>query len=166
MVIVYSPRTWTVAVASAVAFTAAVPRPVAACDCVRLKPLSPDVRREAPVIFLGTVIGIIERTEHTTTTSARGAQSSVRPIDRRVVFRVTTAWRGVTRPSVDVLAEISDCMFPFEIGRSYVVFARRASRGRAWTSICMRTAALERADDVIRELGAPSYRASDERTAR
>jgi hypothetical protein len=66
----------------------AAPRAITACDCVGLKPLSTDVQREAPVIFSGTVVEIVERTEHITTTFDGGAKTSVRPIERTVNFRV------------------------------------------------------------------------------
>ncbi len=119
--------------------TILAPEPASACDCMRGKPLSADVRSEVPVIFAGTVVEITERNEHSTTTYDGGAKTSVRPLDRRVVFRVSEGWRGVMREKFDVGAEVSDCMFPFEIGRRYVVFAHKDARGRAWTSICTRT---------------------------
>lgn len=142
-------------------FTLAAPSLVQACDCLRPKPLSTDVRREAPVIFSGTVIEIVERNEHTTTTFDGGARASVRPIERRVVFRVISGWQGVTQERFSVSAELSDCMFPFEIGRTYLVFAQRDAQERASTSICLRTRSLDEAADVLRQLGTPSYIARD-----
>jgi hypothetical protein len=138
---------------------ASAPAP-SACECVRLEPLSPDVRREAPIIFSGTVVEIVERNEHTTTTSATSATTSVRPLERRVVFRVIAGWRGVTGERVGIDAEISDCMVPFEIGEAYLLFANTAGKPRPWTSICTRTTPLARAADILRLLGAPAYRGS------
>ena len=134
------------------------PEPAFACDCIRLKPLSVDVRSEVPVIFAGTVIEITERNEHSTTTYDGGAKTSVRPLDRRVVFQVSAGWRGVAREQIDVGAEISDCMFPFTIGQRYVVFAHKDARGRAWTSICTRTIQYDKAEDIVRALGTPSFK--------
>ena len=134
------------------------PVPADACDCVRLKPLSQAVRIEAPFIFSGTVVEIVERNEHTTRTYDGGAQSSVRPLDRQVVFRVESAWRGVARDRVSVAVEVSDCMFPFEIGKTYLVFASKDARGRPTTNICSRTTTLDGAAEITRVLGAPTYR--------
>jgi hypothetical protein len=66
-------------------------RTASACDCIGLKPLSAEVQREAPVIFVGTVLEITERNEHISTTYAGGAKTTVRPIERRVTFQVTQA---------------------------------------------------------------------------
>jgi hypothetical protein len=131
-----------------------------ACDCVRLKPPSANVRTEAPVIFVGTVLEIVERNEHTSTTYSGGAKTSVRPLDRRVVFQVTEAWRGVGGKKIEIGAEVSDCMFPFEIGRSYLVFAHMDKQGRPWTGICTRTIQRDKGDDIIQLLGSPAKRPS------
>lgn len=128
------------------------------CDCVRLKPPSRATRQEAPFIFRGTVVEIVERHEQTTRTYDGGAATSVRPLDRYVVFRVTAAWSGVSDPRVEVVSELSDCMFPFEIGTEYLVFAHRDARRRATTSICTRTAAMSGASATLAVLGSPSYR--------
>jgi hypothetical protein len=151
---------WTLAVACMVTACIITPRTASACDCLRLKPLPAQVRSEVPVIFDGTVVEIIERNEHSTTTYDGGAKTSVRPLDRRVVFQVSEGWRGVTREKFDVGAEVSDCMFPFEIGRRYVVFAHKDARGRAWTSICTRTIQYDKAEDIVRTLGTPSFKPS------
>ena len=123
-------RRWTLAAVCALAATIVSPKSATACDCIRLKPLSAEVRSEAPVIFVGTVLEITERNEHISTTYAGGAKTTVRPIERRVTFQVTQAWNGVTEEKIDIDADLSDCMFPFAIGRSYVVFAHKDGRGR------------------------------------
>jgi hypothetical protein len=152
-------RCWTLAAACALAATIVSPKSATACDCIRLKPLSAEVRSEAPVIFVGTVLEITERNEHISTTYAGGAKTTVRPIERRVTFQVTQAWNGVTEEKIDIGADLSDCMFPFAIGRSYVVFAHKDDHGRPWTSICMRTTQREKADDIIGALGTPAFQA-------
>jgi hypothetical protein len=129
-----------------------------ACDCVRLKPVTPETRREAPFIFEGTVLEISERSEHTITTTRDGGRSSVRPLDRTVLFDVSAAWNGVSQPRATVLAEMSDCVFPFQVGERYVVFANRHTSGKAETSICTRTTAQKDAAEILRALGPPSYR--------
>ena len=144
---------------AAVSCVLGAPRALTACDCLRLKPLSTDVRREAPVIFSGTLVEIVERNEHVTTTFDGGATGSVKPIDRSVNFRIISGWQGVTQPRFSLAADVSDCMFPFEIGRAYLVFAQRDARARSSTSICQRTKLVEEAADVLRVLGAPTYTA-------
>jgi hypothetical protein len=134
------------------------PVPAAVCDCVRLKPLSGTTRQEVPFIFSGTVVEIVERNEHTTRTYDGGASTSVRPLARFVVFRVTAAWSGVSEPRVQVGSELSDCMFPFEIGPEYLVFAHRDARGRPTTNICTRTSPMSGASNTLAVLGSPSYR--------
>jgi hypothetical protein len=134
------------------------PPPADGCDCIRLNALSEDVRLETPFIFSGTVVEIVERNEHTTRTYDGGAQSSVRPLDRQVVFRVESGWRGVARERISVAVAMSDCMFPFEIGKTYLVFANKDALGRPTTNICTRTTALGEAAEITRLLGAPIYR--------
>jgi hypothetical protein len=147
-----------VAVACAAAF---VPAPADACDCLRLNEISPAIRREAPFVFEGTVVEIVERSEHTTTTTRDGGRSSVRPLERLVVFEVHAAWNGVAQTRISVLAEMSDCVFPFEIGGRYVVFANRHASGKAETSICTRTADSRKAGPILRALGPPAYRPAE-----
>jgi hypothetical protein len=128
-----------------------------ACDCLTLGPPTPDVRNEAPYIFEGRVLETVERTEHTTTTRSGRATSEVRPLDRLVVFEVKRAWRGVTKDRVVLAWPMSDCMFPFGVGREYLVFAHADSTGRPETTICARTRPLGAAANVIRHLGEPTF---------
>jgi hypothetical protein len=130
---------------------------VDACDCLRLPPLSSAVRVEADYIFAGRALEIVERSEHTTTTRSGGATTEVRPLDRQVVFAVTRAWRGVASERISVTSTIDDCMFNFEIGREYLVFARKGSNGRPVASICSRTSAFDREAPVLAHLGPPSF---------
>jgi hypothetical protein len=48
-------------------------------------------------------------------------------------------------------------MYPFEVGSDYLVFADLANRGRPYTSICYRTTPADRAEPLLKLLGAPSY---------
>ena len=69
------------------------------------------------------------------------------------MFAVTRAWAGVTRMRVSVFGDEGDCTFRFEVEHTYVVFATRDRRGRATTSICMRTTESSNAAGVIARLG-------------
>jgi hypothetical protein len=126
---------------------------VDACDCIRLQPLSAAVRKEAPFIFEGKVVEIVERSLHTLRTTSGGGSSENKPMGREVVFEVSRAWNGVTMKRLEVSAEVSDCMFPFEIDRTYVVFAWKDAKGGPATSICTRTMESSKAADVIGQLG-------------
>ena len=128
-----------------------------ACDCVRLPPLSAAVREETEFIFHGRVVEIVEREEHIRTTRDGGATGEVRPIDRQVVFEVRRAWRGVRSERISVTSIVSDCMFGFEIGREYVVFARKGDDGRPTTGICTRTGPLAAAGQILSHLGPATY---------
>ena len=131
---------------------------VRACDCVRLPALSAAVREETEFIFQGRVLEIVEREEHIRTTRDGGATGEVRPLDRQVVFAVERAWRGVSSERISVTSLVSDCMFGFEIGREYLVFARKGKDGRPTTGICTRTAALANAGPVLAQLGPPTFK--------
>ncbi len=127
--------------------------PADACDCIRLQPLSAAVRKEAPFIFEGKVVAIVERQMQTRRTVSGGGSSESRPMGREVVFEVTRAWSSVTTKRLAVSADVSDCMFPFEIDHSYVVFAWKDAKGGPATSICTRTMESSKAGDVIVQLG-------------
>ena len=127
--------------------------PADSCDCVTPKPLSNAVRTESPFIFEGKVIEIVERSVHTTRTTSGGGSGEVRPLGREVVFEVRRAWNGVAVKRISVSAEASDCMFPFEIDHTYVVFAGKDAKGGPVTSMCSRTVESSKAVDVLAHLG-------------
>jgi hypothetical protein len=131
----------------------ATARQAGACDCSALKPPSPAIRTEAPMIFEGQVVEIIERSLHITRITPSDSTGETRPLGREVVFQVARAWAGITTRRVSLFVEDSDCAFPFEAGGRYVVFARRGAKGRATTSVCMRTSEADRAQDVLKALG-------------
>ena len=125
---------------------------------MRLPALSPAVREESEFIFHGRVLEIVEREEHIRTTRDGGATGEVRPLDRQVVFTVQRAWRGVNSERISVTSLVSDCMFGFEIGHEYLVFARKGDDGRPTTGICTRTSALATAGPVLAQLGPPIFK--------
>lgn len=124
-----------------------------ACDCIRLQPLSAAVRKEAPFIFEGKVVEIVERSLHTLRTTSGGGSSETKPMGREVVFEVLRSWNGVTARRLEVSAEVSDCMYPFALDHTYVVFAWKDAKGGPATSICTRTMESSKAVEIIAALG-------------
>jgi hypothetical protein len=129
-------------------------RSAAACDCPALKPPTTAVRTEAPIIFEGQVVEILERSLHITRTTPSDSTGETRPLGREVVFQVTRAWAGVSSRRISLFIDESDCAVIFEAGHRYVVFAKHGSRGRPTTSLCMRTSESDRAEAVLKVLGA------------
>jgi len=145
-------------VALAVLFLPAAAARIDACDCIRLQPLSEAVRKEAPFIFEGKVVEMVERSLHTLRTTSGGGSSETKPMGREVTFEVTRGWNGVTTKRLTVAADEGDCMFPFKIDQTYVVFAWKDAKGGPATSICTRTMESSKAADVIAQLGPATSR--------
>jgi len=145
---------FTVGVAAALLAGANV---AAACDCAALKPPTSAIRAEAPIIFEGQVVEILDRSLHITRITPSDSTGETRPLGREVAFQVSRVWAGVTSRRVSLFMDESDCVFGFEAGHRYVVFARRDQKGRPTTSICTRTSETEHAGAVLKALG-PSKR--------
>jgi hypothetical protein len=128
-------------------------RAVAACDCAALKPPSTAIRTEAPIIFEGQVVEILDRSLHIKRTTPSDSTGETRPIGREVIFQMSRAWAGVTARRVSLFMDDSDCAFAFEAGHHYVVFAHRDQKGRPTTSVCTRTSEADRAEAVLKALG-------------
>jgi hypothetical protein len=124
-----------------------------ACDCIAPPALSRDVRREVPFIFEGKAVEVVERTLHTNRNTSGGGSSSSETLGREVVFEVRRVWNGVATKRIAVASVWSDCMFPFEIDRVYVVFAARDAHGRPTTNACTRTVVSDKAAAVLARLG-------------
>jgi hypothetical protein len=152
MALVRGPRRLAVAVAAAV-WSAALP--AHACDCRRLPEPSAAIATEAAFIFAGRVLEIRERREHLTIERDGSAETSVRTLERTVVFEVSQVWRGTAGRRFTLATDWSDCGYPFRPGVAYVVFAD--ATGAAWpsTSLCMRTTPLDQAQPLLRLLGPP-----------
>jgi hypothetical protein len=142
---------------TACAFLLAAAWPASACDCAALKAPTTAVRTEAPIIFEGQVVEILDRSLHITRTTPSDSTGETRPLGREVIFQVSRAWAGVASRRVSLFMDTSDCAFAFEAGHHYVVFARRDEKGRPTTSVCMRTSDADRAQAVVKALG-PSKR--------
>ena len=148
-----NPNRVVLVAAASVLLLLLAPAPADSCDCLQPKPLSRSVRTEVPFIFEGKVVEIVERSLHTTRTTSGGGSGEVEAMGREVVFEVRRAWNGVTTKRIAVSAELNDCMFPFEIDRTYVVFARKDGKGRPAADTCTRTMESSKAADVLAHLG-------------
>ena len=142
-----------IVLAAAVLLLALADAPAGACDCIRPRPLSAAVRKEAPYIFEGKVVEVVERSLHTLRTTSGGGSSETKPMGREVVFEVTRAWNGVTTKRLTVAADESDCIFLFQIDHTYVVFAWKDATGSPATSLCTRTIESSKAADLLAALG-------------
>lgn len=121
-----------------VAFTAtlvllALPAAAEACTCVG--PRDPKAAASnASVVFAGRVA------------SSRIVKGRFGP-DRVITFAVERVWKGERQPqlTVSTAADEGMCGYPFEEGRTYLVFAARDERGRLGTSLCSGSSLLSRA---------------------
>jgi hypothetical protein len=64
--------------------------------------------------------------------------------ERRVIFTVTKAWKGVNSKEVLILTGFGggDCGYEFEVGKSYLVYAG-GSPQQLGTTICHRTSSIQ-----------------------
>jgi hypothetical protein len=134
---------WRLLTLSFLAVWALPTAPVEACSCMGPgKPCEAFWRAES--VFIGTVASIDQ--EMVTD------KWSDRPYPRRVVsFDAVTVTRGPSDQPMRVRTGFGggDCGYTFNVGQSYVVYTHRDSDGRLATSICTRTAPLERAVDDL-----------------
>ena len=142
------------------------------CSCLP-KP-SPAVARDASAaVFSGRVVALLDRrvAPHDSTPEGSprrdGESAYVAKTTRqlRVTIEVLEVWKGdiPARTEVYTANECCVCGFPFELGKDYLIYAGRASRGALAVSLCSRTRELSKADEDIAGLGpgvAPSKRDS------
>jgi len=140
-------------VATACLLLLLVPAPADSCDCFMPPPLAKTVRTDAPYVFEGKVVEIVERTLHTARTTPGGGSGETAPIGRAVVFEVRRGWNGAITKRMTVSAPWNDCMIGFEIDRTYVVFARKDDKGVLGTSACNRTVESGKAGNLLALLG-------------
>ena len=132
---------------------------VAACSCVTLpggaKPAAAALLNNTDAVFVGTVIdaGELRLPLNPTHTYVE---------NRLVLLRVSKSWKGISDSHVIIATGMGggDCGFPFEKGKEYLVFARRADAyipGQFTTSICMATQPTAKAAGLIDELGQSQF---------
>lgn len=124
------------------------------CSCVGPQDVAAAVQ-SADAVFTGSVVSV--RDTVVGGGSAHGPWSM-----RRVTLRVKRAWKGAETRDVIVLTGMGggDCGFPFQRGKTYLVYAHRSDSGGLGAGICGRTASLRNAAADLRELGTPVQRRS------
>ena len=111
---------------------------VHACSCMRQEPA--EAVEDSASVFEGRVSAVVEE--------ERGF---------RVTLSVVRTWKGADAETVEVRTAGSSaaCGFPFEEGKSYLVYARLAEEdGVQPVSLCSRTGLIENAHEDLAFLGA------------
>jgi len=132
---------------------------VASCDCdppPATEKYIQDASQEAVVVFVGQVMSI---------TAAKPKQirrclerGEVMCHGRRTRFRVQQAWKGVESGSFTLVGSGSNCTYPFEVGREYLVYAGATEPGDAvGASYCGLTRPVVRAKLDLDLLGPPAF---------
>lgn len=113
------------------------PRAAAACDCKFATPLDAATIAEYDAIFEGTLHRAWRRDN---------------TLYRR--FAVRRVWRGESEPRITIETEDwkMGCGYHFEIGKTYLVFARRYKDGTLQVT-CTHTTPIGHADDELAALG-------------
>lgn len=122
----------------------ACPQLALACKCVPAS--TGEARKRAEVVFVGTVID---------------SQRELSPngLEWRVRLKVEDFWKGDVKDEVVVYTDTSDCAVSFEVGKKYLVYARRQEgRGRLFTHLCMKTGPADAAAEDLAKLGRPKQR--------
>jgi hypothetical protein len=140
------------AVVALAAFVA--PGVALACSCVPVGPPCAGFS-EARAVFVGTVQARVDAKESVTATIATGSRrgeietTALRMSDFRLAVGETFSGDPGREVVVRTAPDTAMCGFPFEVGRSYLVYASRDDAGRYGTSICSRTRPLEGAEDDL-----------------
>jgi hypothetical protein len=147
-----------------------VPDAVHACSC-KERPSPQSARDSADAVFTGLVTGISLGTEWI----AAGAK---RPTDCRTMvggdkdqvalceqanvsvrMQVFKAWKGDLQREEVVLTDSQGpaCGVSFHVGQIFLVYAGRDAAGILRTSLCTRTASIDKAQEDIDALGQPEH---------
>lgn len=122
-----------------------IPARADACSCAMRGPSCQETW-DVDAVFVGTVVDI-QRAQ-----ALRGGGSLADFLmQRRVRLSVVEMFRGGVAGDVDIYtgAGDGDCGYAFRVGKTYLVYGRRAQSGRLTTSICSRTRALGKAAEDL-----------------
>ena len=120
------------------------------CSCLVVSPEPPEVlfAQTSDAVFSARVVSITKL-----------SSAALQPADPScpatlIVLKVLAAWKGVHRADVVLVNDITNCAYPFELGREYLVYAY-ASPGGVSTSVCSHTRLLSKAASALASLGSP-----------
>jgi len=136
-----------------------------ACSCGG-KPSIAASKRSYHRIFAGEVVNIERKTSTIIVLGkfvlgkvselfgGQGYDSTGRDYGLQVTFRTSRTFQGPALPEVVVNTGFGggDCGYRFEVGGSYLVYAREVKNGSPDVGICSRTGTLEERHDDIVEL--------------
>jgi hypothetical protein len=144
-------RTWRLSFAGLVAVVLSITlaRGARACECSRTTVLlvsAADLLANHAAIFEGRVVGPPEPPEpppHAPYQERLAAlQAKIEQMlgAREVQLDVLRSWKGAAEHAVvRTQGQRTACGYPFELGRTYLVFADRGEDGALWVSSCGRT---------------------------
>lgn len=119
-----------------------------ACSCelppqkVSDRKLAKQAKKKSSAVFSGEVLEVVTKSDFVNVAK----------------IRIKSKWKGVkdTEAYVSTGRGGGDCGFPFEVGRSYLIYATTAADGTLTTNICDRTKLLSEALQEIKDLGRKS----------
>lgn len=147
-------RSWHIALTTVILVWAASARPAEACSCFANPPCAAVWKADA--VFVGTAIdrvqepvgGSISWTVHKVAVNER-LHGTVDAFITLVPGHRPSAKEIEASKSHSALERLSTCDYNFELGRKYVIYARKTADGRWTTSMCSGTKLLEEADDDL-----------------
>ena len=131
------------------------------CGCIRRAP-PPSARQQAKSGLKGAAAVLLGQVTSITDISPTQDSGGSIWASRKVVVRVDSLWKGAATDSLVIWTGFGggDCGFPFQVGRSYLIFAVSDDSNRLKTWECSLTQDRAGADDVIGALGPPAFRRS------
>jgi len=121
------------------------------CECAAA-PKPAEALAEADLVFFGLASFVGESV----------TEESGSPIEEFVEFSVEGVWKGPAQERLRVYTNVGKphCAFQFEIGQSYLVYAKRDPKpysNRFRSSVCSRTRSSAHALPDLAILGPPSH---------
>jgi hypothetical protein len=138
---------------------------VSGCVCVPSQGIAKELKASSAV-FAGKFIGTefrkaVASGEVITSHGNTGEKKAVQEV-LVLKFQVERWWKGSNTREVKIVTDrmrssdgsetITDCDFPFEVGKRYLVFTYSDEEGLR-TNACTRTKAIEKANEDLKALG-------------
>lgn len=78
------------------------------------------------------------------------------PASREILvkIRLLESWKGILPEEINITTDRSpgSCGYPFEVGKSYLVFAHRSEEGNLTTGLCLRNRELQKVAEELKIL--------------